>query len=128
MTEDIDALADKGRRSLAAARRDFAAGDHDLAVSRGYYAMFHLAVAALKTRGGEYRRHAAVIAAFREKFVAEGVFAPDLHVALGRAFNERTISDYRHEQRVSEATARRVLDDAAQFVAAVEAYLRIDRA
>lgn len=124
MTEDLDALVDKGRRSLVAARRDFQAGDYDLAVSRGYYAMFHLAVAALKTRGGEYRRHAAVIAAFRDKFVAEGQFPPDLHVALGRAFNERTISDYRYEQRVTEATARRVLDDASRFVEVVEAYLR----
>lgn len=74
MTKDLDALVDKGRRSLVAARRDFQAGDYDLAVSRGYYAMFHLAVAALKMRGAEYRRHAGVIAAFREKFVAEAQF------------------------------------------------------
>jgi len=86
--------------------------------------MFHLVVAALRTRGGEYRRHATAIAAFHEKFVAAGVFAPDLHVALGRAFNERTISDYRHEQRVTEPTARQILDDAARFVDVVEAYLR----
>jgi len=124
VTEEVQALVDKGRRSLAGARRDLVAGDYDLAVSRGYYAMFHLAVAALLTRGREYRRHAAVIAAFREKFVTDGTFAPDLHAALGRAFNERTISDYRYDQRVSEATARQILDDATRFVAAVEAYLR----
>lgn len=96
MTADLEALVDKGRRSLTAARRDFDAGDHDLAVSRGYY----------------------------DQFVSQGVFAPDLHVALGRAFSERTISDYRYEQRVTAATARGVLDDATRFVEEVAAYLR----
>ena len=124
MTEDLQALIDKGRRSLAAARRDYDAGDYDLAVSRGYYAMFHLAVAALKIKGGEYRRHATVVAAFRDQFASEGVFAPELHVAFGRAFGERTISDYRYDQRVTQATARQVLDDASRFVEEVEAYLR----
>ena len=124
MTGEVRALVDKRRRSLAGAQRDFAAGDYDLAVSRGYYAMFHLAVAALRTRGGEYRKHTAVIAAFREKFVTDGTLASDLHVALGRAFNERTISDYRYDQRVTEGAARRTLDDAGRFVDAVEVYLR----
>ena len=82
MTEDLQALIDKGRRSLAAARRDYDAGDYDLAVSRGYYAMFH------------------------------------------RAFGERTISDYRYDQRGTQAPARQVLDDASRFVGEVEAYLR----
>lgn len=125
MTSDLQALVDKGRRSLAAARRDYGSGDYDLAVSRAYFAMFHLAVAALRTKGGgEYRRHAGVIAAFREQFVAQGVFSPELHVALNRAFTERNVSDYRYEREVPAATARRILDDAARFVDEVETYLR----
>lgn len=124
MIEGLQPLVDKGRRSLAAARRDYDAGDYDLTVSRAYYAMFHLAVAALRTRGAEYRRHAGVIAAFRDQFVAAGVFAPGLHVALGRAFGERNASDYGYAERVSQAAAHRILDDATRFVDEVEAYLR----
>lgn len=124
MTADLQALIDKGRRSLAAARRDSEAGDYDLTVSRAYYAMFHLTVADLKTKGGEYRRHAGLIAAFHQRFIAPGLLSGDLHAALGRAFDERTISDYRYDQRVTEATARRVLEDAVRFVREVEAYLR----
>ncbi len=123
MTGDLQALVDKGKRSLAAARRDYEAGDYDLAVSRAYYGMFHLAVAALKTKGGEYRRHTRVLSAFREEFASEGVFSSELHLAFDRAFTERNVSDYRYEQPVAQATARRVVADAARFVAEVEAYL-----
>ena len=73
---------------------------------------------------GEYRRHATVVAAFRDQFASEGAFARELHVAFGRAFGERTISDYRYDQRVTQAAARQILDDASRFVDAVEAYLR----
>jgi uncharacterized protein (UPF0332 family) len=124
VTGDLEALVDKGRRSLVASGRDVEAGDYDFAVFRAYYAMFHLAVAALKTRGGEYRRHAAVIAAFRDQFVVAGVFAPEIHAALARAFTERSVGDYQYERRVTRETARRILHDARRFVDQVESYLR----
>ena len=43
MTAELEALIEKGRRSLGAARRLFGEGDYDFAASRTYYAMFYLA-------------------------------------------------------------------------------------
>ena len=64
MTAELEALIEKGRRSLGAARRLFGEGDYDFAASRAYYAMFYLAEALLLARHLTFSKHSAVIAAF----------------------------------------------------------------
>jgi len=50
MTEEIDKLLRKAKRSLEAAKRLFDEGDYDFSVSRAYYSMFYCAEALLLTK------------------------------------------------------------------------------
>ncbi len=47
MTEEIDKLVRKAKRSLEAAKRLFDDADYDFSVSRAYYSMFYCAGALL---------------------------------------------------------------------------------
>lgn len=48
---EIASLMERARRSLRSARNILDDGDHDFAVSRGYFAMFYAASAALLAQG-----------------------------------------------------------------------------
>ena len=76
---EVKELWSKACRSLEAAKLLLKTGYHDFAASRGYYAMFYAAEAALLTKGRSFSRHAAVIAAFGRHFVASGRLPQRLH-------------------------------------------------
>lgn len=125
MTAEPEALVEKGRRSLEAARRLLAAGDYDFAASRAYYAMFYLAEALLLARNLAFSKHSAVIAAFGQHFVKTGLFAAEHHDALRTAFDERNIGDnYAYQTPFPQATAQTLLARAEAFVNGAEAHLR----
>jgi len=90
MTAESEALIAKGRRSLAAGRRLFQAGDYDFAASRAYYAMFYLAEALFLSKGLSFGKHAAVIAAFGQQFVKTGIFGAEHHGRSGRPLTRGT--------------------------------------
>lgn len=124
MSPDIEALVDKGRRSLDAANQLFASGHHDFAAARAYYAMFYLATALLALRSERFSRHSALIARFGQRFVATGGLPAEHQVSLQKAFELRGVADYEVATRVTEAQARDLLDRAARFVNDAEAWLR----
>jgi uncharacterized protein (UPF0332 family) len=66
---------DKAQRFLAAADRAFEAEDWDTAVSRAYYACYHVVIALLELRAGVRRRrwdHVEVQTEFRQRFANRG--------------------------------------------------------
>ena len=126
MTAELEALVQKGHRSLEAARRLLAEGDYDFAVSRAYYAMFYLAEALLLARNLTFSKHSAVIAAFGQHFVKTGLFAAEHHDALRTAFDERNVGDYAYQTPFPQETAQRLLTRAEAFISEAEAYLRTE--
>jgi len=76
---DCNALLDKARQSLAAARLLAKEGFADISVSRSYYAMFYLAEALLLAKGLTYSKHSAVIAAFSKELVKPGRAPAEFH-------------------------------------------------
>jgi uncharacterized protein (UPF0332 family) len=75
----------KAGSALDSAKRDLAAGDHDGAANRLYYAMFHAARAALFSVGASAAgKHGTIIAQFGLRFCKDG----PLPTRLGRALNE----------------------------------------
>ena len=73
---ESEALLQKARDSLAAARSLLGNGYTDFAASRAYYAMFYVAEALLSILGQSYRKHAAVIAAFGREYAKSGKLDP----------------------------------------------------
>jgi uncharacterized protein (UPF0332 family) len=121
------ALLAKARESLASARAGLEAGRLNGASSRGYYAMFHAARAALEARAITSRgqRHGAVIRRFGLTFVKNG----PLDIAHGRNLNKaleiRNEGDYDVEPpNRDDVTA--TVRNAEAFVAAIAALIEHD--
>ncbi len=79
MTPEQQALLDKARRSLEAARSLIQQGFYDFAVSRAYYAMFYIAEALLDQEGLSFSSHAAVISAFGQHLARPGKVPTEVH-------------------------------------------------
>lgn len=124
MKPEVEQLLAKARRSLAAARRNAEAGDHDFAASRAYYAMFYAAEALLLHQGLAFSKHTAVISEFNRLFVQPGAIERRYFRALSQGLNERLVGDYHFQTPFPAATAQRMIDDAGAFIEAAEHWLR----
>ena len=114
----------KASHAAKSARILLAAGEHEGACNRAYYAMFNAANAALLWSGahvnpGETKKHNSLIAAFGKHLVLTGLLPSDLGKALNKAENVRILADYTGEDIELEKAAE-IVEQAAQFVTAVE--------
>jgi uncharacterized protein (UPF0332 family) len=123
MSERIDALLERARQEIAAARTLADAGFPDQATSRSYYAVFYAAEAALFSLGETRSKHSAVIAAFGRHVVKEGGFDAEVARLLRRLFERRNAADYEWPGQPIDATDDPVAM-AERFVDAVERWLR----
>lgn len=89
----VQALLDKARANLDAARLLPAARHLDSSASRGYYAMFYVAEALLAQLGQSYSKHAGVIAAFGREYAKTGKLDPKFHRWLIDAQGLRSVAD-----------------------------------
>ncbi len=117
MTPEQLALLQKAKDSLHAARLLHANGQHGFAASRAYYAMFYLAEALLLREGLAFSKHAAVHAAFGERFAKTGVVPPEFHRYLIRALEVRHLGDY--------STSPVSVADAEEQIARGEKFLKL---
>lgn len=113
---------ERARRSLRSARNLLDDGDHDFAMSRAYYAMFHAATAALLSQNVKRSKHSGVIAAFGQRFVKTGKFTAEHQRALQDAFTDRSAGDYAGVFPSREEVERR-LAEAESFVQAIGGFL-----
>ena len=116
MNKNIEDLITKSKRSLAAARRLFEDGDFDFASSRGYYAMFYAAEAALLSKNLSFSSHSAVVSAFHEHFVKTGDLPKEFHKILHDAFQLRQEGDYTSSSNITKEVAKKLLDETEIFI------------
>lgn len=128
MDERIRAYArlrlDRAREDLETARENIASDRFRAAINRSYYAMFHIASAALLTQAVKRSKHSGVQAAFAEFLVKPGRIEPEFSRLYRRSRSQREAADYQDEFVADEATARQALADAERFVERVERFLR----
>ena len=124
MSRETDALIEKARRSIAAAKRLLNDGDADFAASRAYFGMFHVAEALLLSRGLTYSKHSGVIAGLHEHFVRTGELPREHFDAFRKAFEVRSTADYGYLEPFPVGSARGLIGRAEAFVSEVEALLR----
>ena len=124
MSPDAQALLEKSRRSLDAARALAERHDFDFAISRAYYAMFYAAEAALLQMGYSFSKHSAVIAAFGTHLAKPSLVPQHLHRDLQRAFERRSVADYDTEDVYSDEAADDVLAEAEAFVEHVSRFVK----
>jgi uncharacterized protein (UPF0332 family) len=120
---ESDALIQKAKESLDAARGLLRDGYPDFAASRAYYAMFYVAEALLAVQGQSYRKHSATISAFGREYAKQGGLDAKFHQWLIAAQNYRNVGDYGIEAHVSNADAESVCAWAQEFIGVAEAHL-----
>lgn len=122
MTEIRD-LIEKAEQFLHTAEYILSIEDYDSCASRGYYAMFFAAEAALLAKGLTSSSHKGVISLFGQHFVKTGIFESSLGNALNLAYRKRIIGDYGVDRRVTREEAEELLEAARDFVGKVKSYL-----
>lgn len=94
------------------------------AISRAYYSMFYLTQAVLTTKDLSRKKHSAVISAFAEHFIKQGLLSKDLHSKIRQAFDERNVADYEVEILKSEEDSIEILNYALEFSEQVTPFLK----
>jgi uncharacterized protein (UPF0332 family) len=123
MKPDIQALINKARDSLGAAKILIRDGYHDFAASRAYYAMFYIAEAMLIHLGQSYNKHSAVISAFGQEYAKTGKMDSKFHRWLIDAQDFRNIGDYGIEAHISEDDAISACEWAREFIKQAKNFL-----
>ncbi len=115
----------KADQALASASQLLAAGDHDSACNRAYYAMFDAAQAALRAANiadvaTAAKTHRGLISAFGQHLVLGGHVASELGSSLNKVERLRLLADYTGDP-VSPEDSAWAVSEAATFVDAIRA-------
>jgi uncharacterized protein (UPF0332 family) len=109
-----------------AARNLLQLGDRRGAISRGYYAIYNAARAALNAREaglGNAKSHKTIISRFSLHLVKTGAVDARLARSFTRSFDTRITAEYNNDDIDIEA-AEAVVAMAEEFVASVAEYLK----
>lgn len=101
-----------------------AAGLYEDAMSRVYYAAFHMASAVLLALGVEVKTHSALQALFSQHVVRPGLVTPGSSRHLAALFGLRQQADYNRHFQIDEQTAREERTRARELLAELETVLR----
>jgi len=115
-------FVEQARDRLAAAREALAAGHRGVAVSVAYYSMLYAARATLSEDDENARSHRGTWNLFRIKYVTTDAFDAALFTTAQHAQVAREGGDYA-AVTPSEEEARRYVEGATDFLAAVERML-----
>ena len=120
MNPRVAYLLGKSERGLIAARRHVSEGNFDFAVSRAYYAMFHITEALLLKEDLTASKHSGLMTLFAERFVKTGLVERSLHQALHRAFELRQKGDYWSEDVITLEAASGLCEQAEAFISTLK--------
>lgn len=120
---DIRAIVAKAEDKMKTARLDFANGQYDDAVSRTYYAVYHMMTAVLFQHGQVYSSHSQTIGAFNRDFIKTGIFPKEFTRMIQGLFEDRQAGDYDVVLRIEQATAQADITYAETICATLAAYL-----
>ena len=121
--KEIPTLSAKAQTFLGTAEQALRIGDFDSCASRGYYAMFFMAEAALLTKELTSSSHKGVHNLFGEHFAKTGILEKYLGRALNDAYDMRLVGDYAMGHTVTKEEAESLLETARDFVRKVQDYL-----
>lgn len=120
---NIEAIIAKAEDKLKTARLDFSNGQFDDAVSRAYYAVYHMLTAVLFRHGQVYSSHAQTIGAFNREFIKTGIFPKEFTRQIQGLFADRQAGDYDVVARIDKATAAADLNAAETICSTLTNYL-----
>lgn len=120
----IKGYLQKAEKKLDVAERLFQSGDYEDAVSRAYYAAFHMAQALLLTEGQKAESHKGVVTLFGLLFVKTGKFSRNLGRYLANLKDDRESGDYEVFSYIDRETAEAAIYEAREFFKEARLYLQ----
>lgn len=123
MKPETKEYLEKAEENIRAADILLAAQFFEIAVSRGYYAMFYIAEALLCEAGKIFSSHQAVQSAYGKLFAKTGRLDPKFHRYLLEGFRARHVADYVSSTEFTEQDAVEAANAAEEFLAAAKKYL-----
>lgn len=124
LRKQLQAMIEKSKRTLRAAKEHLAHQDADFASSKAYYAVFHLMQAVLLTKKLTYSKHAGVISGFSEHFIKTGIFPPSFGESIQRLRKDRELGDYGYQLGIALEEATRDVKTAQEIVDSIVTYLQ----
>jgi uncharacterized protein (UPF0332 family) len=124
MKEYTGKLLEKAADTIEAAEILLDNDKAEIAVGRAYYAMFYVAEALLNEKALRFSKHGNVHAAYGEHFAKTKILDPKFHRWLMNSFDVRQIGDYAVDTDIEPDDARIVIEQAREFMAAANDYLR----
>lgn len=128
MEESVRAYArlrlERAREDLATARDNIGQGYFRAAVNRAYYAVFHMASAALFSQGIQRSKHSGIESAFSQFLVKPGHIEPEFSRVYQQARRQREEADYAEMVNIDQTTAQQTVTNAERFVSRVEQFLQ----
>ena len=126
MEESVRAYArlrlERAREDLATAHDNIGQGYFRAAVNRAYYAVFHMASAALFSQGIQRSKHSGIESAFSQFLVKPGHIEPEFSRFYQQARRQREEADYAEMVNIDQTTAQQTVTNAEQFVDRVEQF------
>jgi len=120
MTKEQEALIEKARKSLQAAKLLLSNDMPDFAASRAYYTMFYVASAFLLGKGLKFSKRGSLIAAFGQHYVKTGEIEAKFHRRMIDAQDNRIIGDYSSISNLTDTQAATIISQAEEFLALAE--------
>jgi len=114
---------ERSEAMLLSAKRDFSAADYSSANNRAYYCLFHAMRAALALDGIDFKKHAAVIAHFRQDYLKTDRIPHSFSRLIATASLIRNRSDYEDFYACSIEDTEKLISGAEEFLRAIKAYL-----
>ncbi len=118
--KQVDAHLNEAKRKLERAERLYDDGYYDEAAHDGYYSMYHAAKALLALKESQPKTHRGVISEIQRLYVKSKILSQDLASALSRDLQIRIQTDYDTMIEISKELAKDVIEDAKNFLSAVE--------
>ena len=123
MSEEIDKVIHKGEEFFQDAEYLFEGQRYEATVNRCYYAMFTSVQALLITKNMFSKTHQGLQVKFNELFIKTEVLPVELGRMLSETFEKRQFGDYDVDASISQQDAKKVLDNARQFLDSIKKYL-----
>lgn len=114
---------ERGEKALKAAYLLYENGLYEDGISRAYYAVLHLAKAALLSQGVRTSSHRGVLTMFGLHLVEKGVLGFDLAKILAKEKEERELGDYDVMIDIDQERAAERIHQAEYFVSEVKSFL-----
>jgi len=122
--ELIEGYFKKAEKKLNVAKKLLKSKDYEDAVSRAYYAVYHVAQALLLTEGQKADTHKGVVTLFGLLFVKTGRFSRNLGKNLANLKDNRESGDYEVFSFIDKETAETAIKEAKEFFSEGKKYIK----